>query len=453
MLPNRAGVALATVAQVKSNQKKQTKLLRKKKNSCIIESYSSKWEITPFIFRFTTKEEIMKTRRILTLSFTILFPILLIIGLASCIGVPPLTAEYSHQGRLLTSAGVPVPDGDYSIRYRLFHEATGTTTAVYTETKTVAIKGGLFDTSVGLTGDVKPEVFSQPTWMEITVNGEKLTPLQRLEGAPYASSLVAGAVIQGYVPITRTFSSYTDLGAALTVWNEDSSTKGGNGLSVFNSASATGADRYKVAALQAVAADADVTASTGGYAAMFRSDNFRGTYTKAGPSWFAAVFDSDVGISLTGGGSCTGCALAYVAQNNGVEVIQAGDFVAAEGVVVDPDLNVPVLQVYKATSATDPIIGVATGAMVRNPVEDFQGTTTGGYDGQDGPAANGQYLNVIVQGLVQVKLSQPAALQIGDWITVESSQTMTAIGDAPRVARLMSAVDENGMAWIMFNGQ
>jgi len=55
--------------------------------------------------------------------------------------------------------------------------------------------------------------------------------------------------------------------------------------------------------------------------------------------------------------------------------------------------------------------------------------------------------------LVQVKLNQPAALKIGDWITVENSRTMAAVGDAPQVARLMSAVDENGMAWIMFNGQ
>lgn len=391
----------------------------------------------------------MKSRRVLIVVCTIVVPLLLVFGLASCIGIPPLRADFSHQGRLLTSSGAVVPDGNYTIRYRLFHSTIPDATPLYTETKTVAVTGGLFDTSVGLTGVITPEIFSRPTWLEIAVNGEVLSPRHRLEGAPYASSLVEGAVIQGSVPITRTFSSYNNIGANLTLWNQDDSIKGGNGLVIFNSAQATGPSRSSVAALQAIALETDSTASSGEFGAIIRSDNYAGLYVKGTSPYVAALFDGSINVL----GTCFGCTMAYTAQNNGAEAIQVGDFVAADGVVTDPDLNIPIMQVHKAASASDAIVGVATGAMVRNPVGDFYGTTTGGFEGLGGPAASGQYLGVAVQGLVQANLSQAATLQIGDWIAMDSGQMIAAQGDAPKVGRLMSSVDETGMAWVMLSGQ
>jgi hypothetical protein len=394
----------------------------------------------------------MKTKKIVIATLTFLLP-LLFIGLVGCVGVPSLTADYSHQGKLTTSSGMPVPDGNYTIQYRLFHAATDGT-AVYTQTNTVPVKGGLFDTSIGLTSVITPEIFSQPTWMEVSVNGEVFTPRQRLEGAPYASSLVAGAVIQGYVPITRTYGTFTDLGGAMVIWNQDSSKTGGNGLTVIDSAQPAGAagSGGKVAALQAAHIDTDIDNTTGGYGAMIRSDDYRGMYVQGNDIWYTAVFSGAFGIEVIGGG-CTGCTLIYQAQNAGTDTIQPGEFVAADGVVVDPDMNIPVLQVHKAASAKDVIIGVATGALDRAPVGNSNGWTTGGFDGKGGPAANGQYLSVVVQGLVHVRVDQPAALQFGDWITIENGLVTAALGDAPKVARLMSAVDGNGMAWIMYNGQ
>jgi len=394
----------------------------------------------------------MKAKRILLAAAAFLVPLLLL-GLASCVAVPPLPADYSHQGRLTNASGAPVADGNYTIRYQLFHSLTGGT-AVYTETKTVAVKGGLFDTSIGLTGAIPPDVFAQPTWMEIKVKTEVLSPRQRLEGAPYASSLVGGAVVQGTVPITRTFSGFPNTGAALTVWNQDASAKGGNGLIVFHSAQATGTDRMLTSAIQAIHADTDGNNSTtGGLGALIRSDDYRGEYVQAGSNWFAAVFHSAVGISIEGGGNCVGCTMVYYASNTGAEAIQPGDFVAAVGVAVDKDLNMPVMQVRKATSVSDVIIGVAVGAVERTPVGDVQGTKTGGFDQLGGSAEAGQYLSVVVQGLVQVRVAAGSALKIGDWIGLENSQVTLAAGEVPSVARLMSAVDQNGMAWIMFKGQ
>jgi hypothetical protein len=404
-----------------------------------------------FTIGFTIIGGKMKAKRILLAAASFLVPILLL-GLASCVAVPSLPADYSHQGRLTTGTGAPVADGNYTIRYQLFHVATGGT-ALYTETKTVPVKGGLFDTSIGLTGAIPPDVFAQPTWMEIKVKNEVLSPRQQLMGAPYASSLVGGAVVQGHIPITRTFGGFDNTGANLTVWNQDSSEKGGNGLIAFNSASATSADRDRTAAIQAHALDADSTASTGGLGAIIVSDNYRGMDVQSGTNWFAAVFHSNAGIEIVGGGSCSGCTTAYFAMNVGTDTIQPGEFVAAVGVTVDPDLNVPVMQVRKAANASDPIIGVAAGSLERTPVEDYQGMKTGGFDQLGSSAEAGKYLSVAVQGLVQVRVETGSALKIGDRIGVNNSQVTLAAGEIPSVARLMSAVDENGMAWIMFNGQ
>ncbi|MBK8909207.1 MAG: hypothetical protein IPM60_15395 [Rhodospirillales bacterium] len=57
--------------------------------------------------------------------------------------------------------------------------------------------------------------------------------------------------------------------------------------------------------------------------------------------------------------------MAYLAQNVGGAAINAGDFVAIAGVETDPDLDIPIMLVQKATSPNDVIIGVATGAATR----------------------------------------------------------------------------------------
>ncbi|MCK4724410.1 MAG: hypothetical protein KAT29_01345, partial [Anaerolineales bacterium] len=205
-----------------------------------------------------------------------------------------LPPRFSHQGRLLDDTGRPVADGSYTMRYNLYDSTSTTVSPVYTETKTIVVEDGLFTTSIGSSGYITPSIFSQPTYMEITIDGETLTPRQLLQGAPYAMSLVPGAVVQGTEPITRTVGAYTDTGAAFTVWNTDSSATGGNGQAVFTSASAEGGDQAKVAALQAIAVDADNDTSTGAYGARIVSENYRGMYVESASSWFTAWFNRDI---------------------------------------------------------------------------------------------------------------------------------------------------------------
>lgn len=388
----------------------------------------------------------LPTHRLLIL----LIPIAAVL-LAACV---PLTPQFSHQGRLTDDAGEPVPDGDYEVVYRIYQVATEGS-AVYTDTQTVAVQDGLFTTSLGLTDEIPADIFSVPTWLDITVEGETLTPRQRLLGAPFAFSLASGAVVQGPELLERTFSGQDDTGATLTVWNNGALETSGNALLAINQAAPADADRDKVAALQAIAAGGNHNnggdPDTGAYGAIILSESYRGMYARSaqppGTSYYAAVFESPAGIQVTGGGSCVGCTTAYNAQNVGDAPIQAGDFVAVAGVAVDEDLNIPIMQVRKASAASDAVIGVATGGMTRSPVGEHNGVTTGGFDPSgSNTAAPGDFLSVVVQGLVQANAAPGASVSVGQMMTVTADGVQTA---ASGVARALSEVDANGQVWVM----
>lgn len=378
--------------------------------------------------------------------------------LSAC--VPKLTPQMSHQGRLVDESGNPVPDGDYDVVYSIFQVATGGT-AVYTEAQSVPVKDGLFTTSLGLTGPIDAKYFAQPTWLEVSVEGEILTPRQRLQGAPYAFSLSSGSVVQGSETIARDYLTYTDTGAALTAVNLDLTETGGHGLAVINIAAPTGADRDKTAALYVIAGGGEFDSSdgnpeTGAYGAIVRSESYRGLYATGGEDtagvlsdYYAAIFNGNSGISITGGGGCNGCTMAYTARNTGDAPIQAGDFVAVSNVTVDADLNIPVMEVHRATAADSAVIGVAQGALARSAVGISNGMQTGGYDPLAGPAKSGDYVNVVVNGLVQARAAD-GSLQPGAAVTVGAEGVSAATG-GQGIARAMSAVDANGMVWVMVN--
>jgi hypothetical protein len=112
------------------------------------------------------------------------------------VGCNSLAPIMSYQGRITNASGQPL-NGSYSFTFRLFPASSGGT-AIYTETKNITINNGLFDTTIGpstLVANLRPEWLSQPLWLDVTINGEILTPRQQLLGAPYAFTLMPGAVI------------------------------------------------------------------------------------------------------------------------------------------------------------------------------------------------------------------------------------------------------------------
>ncbi len=203
--------------------------------------------------------------------------------------------------------------------------------------------------------------------------------------------------------------------------------------------------------------DAYPGTDSGAYGAIFRSEAYRGMYARGGREgpiqYYAGVFDSGTGILITGGGGCVGCALAYPARNVGAVDIQPGDFVAAVGVQMDPELRIPVMEVQKAAAPSDVVIGVATGAMMRSPVGDFYGATTGGFEESSGTAVVGDYLSVVTQGLVQADVGKRSGLKIGDRLAVNVDRVTAVSGSQSSAGRLMSQVDQDGLAWVMISGQ
>jgi len=145
--------------------------------------------------------------------------VLAVILLTSC-----LEPRVGFQGKLTDSGGNTVADGDYTMIVRFWTQDTGGT-SVFTETKQVSVEDGLFTTDID---DFPPHIFSgevigglgghDTLYMEVTINGETLSPRKKVPGAPYAHALVAGSGVVGNRPDA---ANVTDGGfdAALTVVN------------------------------------------------------------------------------------------------------------------------------------------------------------------------------------------------------------------------------------------
>jgi hypothetical protein len=92
------------------------------------------------------------------------------------------------QGRLLDPAtGQPKSDGAYAMTFRLYGEATGGT-PLWTETKNVTLTRGLFNTQLGDTTPLPPDIFTgQPLYLGIQVgNDAEAAPRQVVDHDAYA---------------------------------------------------------------------------------------------------------------------------------------------------------------------------------------------------------------------------------------------------------------------------
>jgi hypothetical protein len=162
-----------------------------------------------------------------------------------------------------------------------------------------------------------------------------------------------------------------------------------------------------------------------------------------------------IGLGVNGtlrilNGNCDGCALVYMGQNDGTAAIEKGDLVAAAGVIVDPDTQQPVLLIHRATSADDTVIGIAVGAAAPPSDVDRSGPETAGKSGV-GVAATGEYIQVMVSGLTQVKVSGQVAM--GSHIVPSSDGAVSTTDAINSVAQVMSEPDENGLVWVMVDAR
>lgn len=168
----------------------------------------------------------MKGRRILMSGLALGLLMALAVGLGQAQGrepdneLPPegtnglinvedtVTSDIPIQGRLTDAAGNPVPDGTYSITFRLYDAEVGGT-LLCEDTDTPTVTKGLFTALMGYC--TASDIDGRELWLGIQVEGdEEMTPRQRIGPVPYARSLRPGAVISdttSYVGLNR-YTSY-----------------------------------------------------------------------------------------------------------------------------------------------------------------------------------------------------------------------------------------------------
>lgn len=103
-----------------------------------------------------------------------------------------------YQGRLRDpSSGAPLADGSYTMAFRFYAIPSGGA-ALWTETKDVPVRDGLFSTVLGDTAPLDQSLFNgQALWLGIKVGtDEEATPRQQVLPVAYALSLVPGAIVQ-----------------------------------------------------------------------------------------------------------------------------------------------------------------------------------------------------------------------------------------------------------------
>jgi hypothetical protein len=136
----------------------------------------------------------MKKRGLLVLSISI--------GIALLLGACATTPrQVGYQAVLTGPGGIPVANGNYTVTVKFWDSLTATAPAdlIYQDDQTVAVTNGIFNIAipdqVAEANSLDPADFARPLWVELTINGETLSPRQKLLGTPYALNLVGGAVV------------------------------------------------------------------------------------------------------------------------------------------------------------------------------------------------------------------------------------------------------------------
>jgi len=94
--------------------------------------------------------------------------------------------EINYQAKLADDTGATVPDGDYSITYKLYTAPTGGS-AVFTEVATSTVTSGLFSYLIGSSTSLSSVDFNQTLYLGVEINGDgEMTPRKRLGAVPSA---------------------------------------------------------------------------------------------------------------------------------------------------------------------------------------------------------------------------------------------------------------------------
>ncbi|MBN1425017.1 hypothetical protein JXA88_10705 [Candidatus Fermentibacteria bacterium] len=139
----------------------------------------------------------MERSRSVLLSVLIL---LVVVGSMSHAEIPTMI---SYQGKVSNTAGTPVADNTYTMRFRIYNAASGGTMLWDSGNQSISVSGGVFSVLLGESPQPALNLaFDADCWLLVTFAGVDQSPRQRLASTGYAymaSGLVPGTEVSGSV--------------------------------------------------------------------------------------------------------------------------------------------------------------------------------------------------------------------------------------------------------------
>lgn len=179
----------------------------------------------------------------------------------------------SYQGFINGPSGEPLSDGPHSFSFRLYSGLTGGP-ALYSETQSLEVKGGLFSAVIGSTTPIPLTLgFNQPYFLGIAVDGgTELIPRTPLTAAPYALHATTAEVASGLAPEAN--------GVVTSVNGEDGAItlQGGGGTTITKAGktitiSSTGSGGTGIQGVQNTDGTVDITNPNGPVATLGLADD------------------------------------------------------------------------------------------------------------------------------------------------------------------------------------
>ena len=133
-----------------------------------------------------------------------LFALLLAVFVISKISFAEVPSTMNYQGKLENTLGGPVSDGNYSITFAIYDQAS-VGTSLWSETRTVSVSDGLFTVDLGALNPLNETIFSStPRYLGIKVGADaEQSPRNLLSTVPYAFQ-AASAASSSPTPVPHT---------------------------------------------------------------------------------------------------------------------------------------------------------------------------------------------------------------------------------------------------------
>ncbi len=309
--------------------------------------------------------------------------------------------QLGFQAMLTDPSGLPVPDGDYDITVRIWNSATESSgtgvVKILEDSQTVTVTDGFMNIAIPAVLDdaheLNPAQFARPLWAEFEIEGEILTPRQKLLATPLAFSLVGGAAVAinetTAPPLINNWPSQGAFNVLNAYVGDGPELKGSTGL---------------VVSIQATEPVAEVIRACAGGAALGCANDFL---------VFRVFGDGDV----TAKGAFTGGPSGYAELINLLGAAEPGDVLR---VAVSQDR-----MVYRCDVANDTKLA---GVYVADP-----GFIAGGaLQGQDG------MIPVAFSGVVPVKVTAAnGAISRGDLLTCSWEVGRAMKADPPQIGSIL----------------